>query len=190
MDVDVDGWRVENEQDFISTHIGRVKSAQVTNVRSGNSATFYSFDLADWVNCIAVTDTDELVCIRQFRFGSRRMEFEIPGGAIEQGEDPLVAGVRELLEETGYRGERARIIGEVRPNPAIQSNHCYTILVEGARKVADQSLDEMEDIEVCTYPVSRIEQMVTSGEITHGLVLNALMFYHLHKMTGHENSSL
>lgn len=171
-----DDWQIEDEKEVISTHIGKVLSAEVT-CPQGISATFYRFVFADWVNVVAETENGDLLCIRQFRFGTRRVEFEIPGGAIERGEDPVAAGVRELLEETGYQGSNAQIIGVVSPNPALQQNRCYTVFVEQVRQVGPQHLDEMEEIEVFTLPLEKVEEMIDRGEIPHGLVLNALMFY-------------
>jgi len=168
---------ISDEQTLLHTRIGNVESATVESLRTGREARFYRFSFNDWVNIIALTKDLQLIMIRQFRFGSQRVELEIPGGAIEKGELPLAAGLRELLEETGYAGKNGRIIGKVNPNPALQDNLCYTILVEDAERVAVQQMDEMEDIEVVTMSLSQMKTLVSDGHITHGLVLNALMFY-------------
>lgn len=168
---------ISDEQILLQTRIGDVQSATVENGRDGRKARFYRFNFSDWVNIVALTHDMQIVLIKQYRFGSEQVEVEIPGGAIEKGELPLAAGLRELLEETGYAGENARIIGRVKPNPAIQGNWCYTILVENVKQVADQQMDEMEDIEVMTLPLAEMKKMVDDGRITHGLVLNALMLY-------------
>ncbi len=165
------------EETVLQTKVGKVVSAGVQNLRTGKTETFYRFLFSDWVNIIALTGQHEIVLIRQFRFGTGKVELEIPGGAIEPDESPLEAGQRELLEETGYVGRNARILGQVFPNPAIQNNRCYTILVDEAEQVGEQNMDEMEDIEVVVMPYDRIAKMITSGRISHGLVLNALMLY-------------
>lgn len=147
--------------------------------RSGKSQEFYKFIFPSWVNIIALTSSDEIVLIRQYRYGTDRVELEIPGGAVNEGEDPLAAGERELLEETGYVGINARVIGRVCPNPAIQNNFCYTVLVENAKLSATPEQDDMEDIEVLTLPKKDLDDLITGGSLEHGLVLNALMFFGL-----------
>ncbi len=128
---------------------------------------------------MACTVENEIVLIKQYRFGTGRSEIEIPGGAVDEGESILVAGQRELLEETGFAGEKARIIGKVCPNPALQDNFCYTVLVENVKKIADPHQDDMEDIRTLILPEKEVFTLVKQGEISHGLVLNGLMFYQL-----------
>jgi 8-oxo-dGTP pyrophosphatase MutT (NUDIX family) len=173
----VEGWEVFPDRAVMKTPVVTIKAGPVLCKRSGRQKEFYLFDFPDWVNVVALTADHEVVLIRQFRYGSKKMEIEIPGGMINAGEDPVAAGCRELLEETGYAGENARIIGRVCPNPAIQGNYCYTILVENAVKVAEPNMDEMEDIDCFLRPEEEVMQLIATGAIDHGLVLNALAFY-------------
>jgi ADP-ribose pyrophosphatase len=131
----------------------------------------------DWVNVIALTPDHRIVLVRQFRFGIDAFSLEIPGGMMEPGEDPLATGVRELREETGYAGAPARRLGSVHPNPAIQSNRCHFLLVEQAVVATGMDWDPDEEIEVTTLPVDEVLALARSGGITHGLVLDALLFF-------------
>jgi len=131
----------------------------------------------DWVNVLALTPDHRLVLVRQFRFGLDDFALEIPGGVMEPGEDPLAAGVRELREETGFTGAPARLLGEVRPNPAILSNRCHVVLVEQAVAAGPTAWDHDEEIEVLTLPVEEVLALARNGGITHSLVLNALFLF-------------
>jgi 8-oxo-dGTP pyrophosphatase MutT (NUDIX family) len=173
----VEGWEIEEEKVLLKTSVATVKSGPVTCCRSGRKKEFYLFDFPDWVNVVAITPDNRLVMIRQFRYGSRRSEIEIPGGMIDPGEDPITAGCRELQEETGYVGVDPVIIGKVCPNPAIQRNFCYTVLVRDVKQIASRSFDDMEDIECFLQSYEEVEAQIREGAINHGLVLNALMFY-------------
>ncbi|WP_163338400.1 NUDIX hydrolase [Desulfopila sp. IMCC35008] len=172
----IEGWVVEEEKVLLKTSVATIKSGPVKCCRSGREKEFFLFDFPDWVNVVAVTPDNKLVMIRQFRYGSRRSEIEIPGGMIDPGEDPVTAACRELQEETGYVGSAPAIIGKVCPNPAIQRNFCYTVLVRDVRKTTSRRLDEMEDIECFLQSYEEVEVLVKNGTINHGLVLNALMF--------------
>ena len=170
-------WKVTPPRILLSTPVMNVLTSEVVCKRNGKSKDFHRLDFSSWVNIVAVTEQQEIVFIRQYRFGSGQLEVEIPGGAVEVDEDPLMGGLRELLEETGYSGENGRIIGKVCPNPAIQDNYCYTVLVENVKKTAEPHLDDMEDIEVFTIKSEDLPELMRNGSIEHGLVLNALTFY-------------
>ncbi len=173
------GWQREEQQLILETPVVDIYAGPVQCRRSGVKKSFYLLDFPNWVNVVAVTPEQEMVFIRQYRYGSDRVELEIPGGVVEPGEDAVAAGCRELMEECGYAGEKGRLIGRVNPNPAIQQNSCSTVLVENARLAGEQQMDEMEDIEVLLMPVDKVLQDLQSGKlpIDHGLVLNALSFY-------------
>ena len=100
-----------------------IRSDRKVSPRTQSEHDFYVIDSASWVNVIAVTPDDQLVMVEQYRHGSNTVELEIPGGMMDpEDASPVAAGARELREETGYAGDAGRIIGEVFPNPAIQSN--------------------------------------------------------------------
>lgn len=138
---------------------------------------FVIVDAPDWVNVLAHTTDDRLVLVNQFRYGINAFSWEIPGGVIEAGEDPVVAGQRELLEETGYAGTSARLLASVHPNPAFMSNRCHLVLVEGCRLVAPPAWDPDEEIETAAPPVEEVYARARAGGITHSLVLDALLFF-------------
>jgi len=170
------GWARTEPATTLSTSVFEVYTSIVSS-RRGASKPFFGLRFPSWVNIVARTPEKQLLLIRQYRFGSDRSELEIPGGAVESGEEPLAAGLRELREETGYQGKRARIIGKVCPNPALQDNVCYTVFVDDVEIVGPPQPDEMEDIEVLTKTEEEVLALIENGTINHGLVLNGLMFY-------------
>jgi 8-oxo-dGTP pyrophosphatase MutT (NUDIX family) len=173
----IEGWDIFPDRVLLETPVVTITTGPVQCKRSGKQKDFYLFHFPDWVNVLALTPEHDMIMIRQFRYGSNRIEIEIPGGMVNDKEAPMAAGCRELLEETGYVGSNARIIGKVCPNPAIQRNYCYTVLVENAVKEAEPSMDDMEDIECFLLPDREVFRLIATGAIDHGLVLNALMFY-------------
>jgi ADP-ribose pyrophosphatase len=167
-------WERLGDNTVDNFRIFQVRRSQFRHTRAGREDEFIVIDSNDWVNVVALTPKHEVVLVRQFRFGRHDFFLEIPGGMIERGEDPVAAGVRELLEETGYAGDSARLLGRVHPNPAIQSNTMHIVLVENVRLVGPTNFDVNEEIETTLVPVAQVVEWMREGRITHSLVLNAL----------------
>ncbi len=161
-----------------------IRSDRKVSPRTGRDHDFYVIDCVNWVNVVAVTPDRQLVMIEQYRHGSDTVELEIPGGMIDpEDTSPDEAGIRELREETGYEGQSARIIGEVFPNPAIQSNRCFTVLVQDCKHLHPTELDHGEDLVTRLVPVAEIPQLVAAGKIKHSLVVVGLYYYELFQRT-------
>jgi 8-oxo-dGTP pyrophosphatase MutT (NUDIX family) len=157
-----------------------VRSDRRVSPRTQAEHDFFVIDCANWVNVVAITPDQQIVMVEQFRHGSNTVELEIPGGMIDPKDaSPVAAGVRELREETGYEGQRARILGEVFPNPAIMSNTCYTVLVEDCECRHPLEFDHGEDIVTRLVPVAEIPKLVAAGQIHHSLVVVALFDFDL-----------
>jgi 8-oxo-dGTP pyrophosphatase MutT (NUDIX family) len=128
----------------------------------------------DWVLALPITDDGRLVMVRQYRFGTRRLSTESPGGIVEPNEDPVLAAVRETEEETGFSGGRARLLGTCAPNPAIQSNRCHFVLLEGVRPHGRRAPDEHEEIQVLGVKPAAALAAALAEPAQHSLALLAL----------------
>lgn len=173
-----DQWKsLSRKNEIFRTKIFAVCSERFQCARTGAEIDFITLSSYNWVNVIARTEEGKFLLIRQFRPGTMQEEIEIPGGCIDPSDpSPEHAAARELLEETGYVGENPRIIGKVSPNPAIQGNLCFTVLIDNVKKVSEPLLEDTECIETEEVAVEEIRKMISDGEVRHGLVLNALFF--------------
>jgi 8-oxo-dGTP pyrophosphatase MutT (NUDIX family) len=172
-------WEISSSAVVADYGIFRVRKDECVSPRTRRMHDFWVLETDDYVNIVALTPDEQVVFVRQYRFGSQRIALELAGGVINPEEDPLAAGVRELREETGYQADTAILLGAVEPNPGIQNNRCYTVLALGCRPLFEQQLDEREDIVVETRPLAEIPQLLSSGEITHALVWAAFHHYEL-----------
>jgi ADP-ribose pyrophosphatase len=138
-----------------------------------------------WVTIVALTEQQKVLLIKQYRHGAQKIIWELPGGAVEEGEEPRDAAKRELLEETGYASDNIIEVGKVSPNPASHNNLMYAYIALDAQKVGDQALDEIEEIEVYPIPLDEVIRMVKHGEILQSLHVSTLFFalYHLNRVT-------
>lgn len=173
-------WEKLDRRSHLQTRVFEVLGQRYRHPIRRTEREFIVIDAPDWVNVVALTADDRLVLVRQFRYGIDEFSLEVPGGVMEGGEDPVAAGLRELREETGFAGATARLLGSVRPNPAIQANRCHIVLVEGAVQAHALDWDPDEEIQVTTPPVEEALALAHSGGIVHALALNALMLFEPH----------
>ena len=168
-------WDMQENNLHADCRIFEVRKQRLKRRSDGLEGDFFVLDTNDWVNVLALTPDDKIILVRQFRYGSKEQSLEPPGGVVERGEDPVIAGLRELQEETGYVGEEPKLLGVVRPNAAILSNRCHVILVRNAQKTAELNFDQHEELVTELYPVKELKEMVRRGEITHSIGLNSIM---------------
>lgn len=166
-----------HDQTLEENWLFRLRRERFRSRASGHAHDYYVMHLADAVNVIAVTPDRQVVLVRQFRAGSGSDSLETPGGLVDRGEDPCTAGARELLEETGYVGDPAFLLGTVWSNPSILTSKTTIILIENARKTGTTKLDHGEEVTVELYPERSIARMIREGRIDHALVVCGLLWW-------------
>ncbi len=139
-------------------------------------APFYVLQYANWANALALTKEQQVILIRQYRHGLGRTIVELPGGNFDPSETPEQAIRRELLEETGYDFEQIILTSKLSPNPANQSNYCYSFLALGGKKVQSQALERYEDIKVELYTLEELENMIHRQELVHALHVTSVFY--------------
>lgn len=157
----------------------KIREDLVGDPRTGAERPRVIVEAPEWVNIIPITLGDEVVLIRQFRFGAWSQTLEIPGGMVDPGEDPKAAAVRELEEETGYVPGRVIALGGVHPNPAFMTNRCHSFLALGCDQTGTVATDADEDIQLALEPRGKVPELIRSGAITHSLVLCAFFLERL-----------
>jgi ADP-ribose pyrophosphatase len=174
---DLSSWSRLHDESHADCRIFKVRKSRFHRRSDQKEGDFFVLDTNDWVNVLALTKSEELVMVRQFRFGTEAFSLEPPGGVIEKGESPVLAGERELKEETGFTGKNSEIIGSVCPNSAIMSNRCHFLLVEEVEKTAPTSFDPNEELETVLVPLEELKNLAKKGKINHSLALNGI--FHL-----------
>jgi ADP-ribose pyrophosphatase len=142
---------------------------------------YYVVELPVSVCALAITEEGKVLLIRQYRHPIAETIIELPGGFIDEGEDPFKAIGRELLEETGHEFSLIEYLGKVAANPGVLSGYTYLYLAQGGKKIASQSLDHNEEIELLLAPLEEVHEMLSKNEIVQALHVSCL-FYAFQKL--------
>ncbi|MBR4243660.1 MAG: NUDIX hydrolase [Bacteroidaceae bacterium] len=135
---------------------------------------YYVLEYPTFINVIAITKDDEMVLVRQYRHGLGRTCFELVAGCVEEGEDPMVAAQRELLEETGFSGGEWTETMCYSCNASAMNNLSHSYLAVGVERTDTQHLDANEDIEVYTFPKDEVHQMLLRGDFMQASMIAPL----------------
>ena len=135
--------------------------------------------------CVAaLTDDNEVLFVKQFRYPYMEEILEIPAGKRDSlNEDPLECGKRELKEETGAAAKRFIPLGELYPTPG----YCGEIIWMFAATdldFGDQDPDDDEFLEVKKIPLEKAVEMILNGEIKDAKTQTAILKLKLLKDTG------
>jgi 8-oxo-dGTP pyrophosphatase MutT (NUDIX family) len=163
----------EEKGDYRVFRVDRLTLAIEDDGQPPRTRDAFVFRTPDWCNVLALTPNEEIVFVRQFRFGTGSDTLELPGGVLDPGESPRAAALRELREESGYEPPDPSSVEpllEIFANPALQDTRVHTFLARGVVLApGGTSFDESEHCELVLVPLRELVSRLDAGEITHSL---------------------
>ncbi len=138
---------------------------------------YYVYEFPTWVGAVPVTKEGKILMIRQYRHAVGEVVIEIPGGCVDDTDkDNEAAIARELLEETGYAFSEYNYLGKISPNPSTNTNFLHMFLARGGKKVAEQKLDENEEIEIFLLSVDELKQLLRENKIIQSMHVSCILY--------------
>jgi len=172
---DLPPWQVVSSRRVIDDPWLRVRADDCVTAEGVRIAPFFVTEHPDWAIVVAIDEDDRLLLVDQYRHGWGITSRELPTGAIDPDDaNPVAAGQRELLEETGYGGGEWTLVATLAPNPANQSNRCYALLASGVSKLAEPKDEPMERLRLSAVPVPQALAIARSGGIVQAMHVAAL----------------
>lgn len=124
---------------------------------------YYQISVPSHVTVYSLTSAGEVICLRQYKHGPRRVVLTLPGGLVDEQEEPLKAAQRELLEETGYVCREWRCLGSftVGGNQGIAIAYLY--MASGAKKVRSPHSGDLEDMSLELHSQGEVRAEMAAG---------------------------
>lgn len=116
-----------------------------------------------------------LILIRQYRPPAGSMVLEFPAGLIDPGESPESAALRELREETGFKGTIRRILPRSYNSPGLTGEFIYPVLMEiqeNEQARTETDFDDSEFIETLLIPKNELLDLIEK-ENANGTAIDA-----------------
>lgn len=144
---------------------GRVINLRVdTVVTQGGTHVMEIVEHSGAVVVIAQPAPDEIVLVRQHRHAIGADTWEVCAGGIDPGETPAQAAIRELREETGYRARAMQRLWSAYSAPGF-CNELLHFFHTNAYDIGEPEPDAEEEIEVATFPLNRVREMIERDEL-------------------------
>ncbi len=122
---------------------------------------------------VPILSNGHILLERQFRYPLQQVFIELPAGKIDQGEEALVTGKRELMEETGYSASDWVSLGCQHPCIGYSNEVIHMYLATGLT-AGEPNRDADEALDIFDVPFEECMRMAQCGEITDSKTLVAL----------------
>lgn len=167
------------EEKFVSTK--RIYEGKIINVRvdtvqlpNGNEALREIVEHIGAVCVVPVLEDGTTYMVRQFRYPFAEAVLEIPAGKLDEGETIEAAANRELEEEIGMYATDLIYMGAFRPSVAYDEEVIHMYLARNLVKT-HQHLDEDEFLNIETYKLDEVVEMVMNNELTDGKTIASIL---------------
>lgn len=166
-------WHVHSERELYRDRWIDLRCADV-ELNDGRHLDHRFINVQAGAGAVVLNDQDEVLVLWRHRFITDTWNYEIPMGAIEAGEDPMVAAARETEEETGWRPGPLRFLVYDQPMSGLLNacNHIY--LAESAEQIGSPS-ESFESDHVAWIPLVKIPAHIGDRQIVGGTTMAALL---------------
>jgi 8-oxo-dGTP pyrophosphatase MutT (NUDIX family) len=123
---------------------------------------------------VAINDDDQIALVGQWRYVHDKYSLEIPTGGSEQGETPLDAAKRELLEETGLTARDWTALGSIDNSNGATTDVAHIFLARNLTAGASIPQGD-EQVELRWMPFVDAVLSVMKGEITESVSVAAIL---------------
>jgi len=133
------------------------------------------------VGIVAITDTQDVVLVEQYRPPVGRKVVELPAGLAgdipgSENEALVEAAKRELLEETGYTANKWTELGSGYSSPGLTDESIVLFLARGLTKQGPGGGDESENITIHEVPINSVLPWLSKRSVSADLKLLAALY--------------
>jgi ADP-ribose pyrophosphatase len=160
-------WTIlEDETVFEAKPFVRVTRQRVITCQGKEVPDYYQVGLPDFVLVWALTPSEDVITLWQYKHGGRSYGLTFPAGEIA-GDEPIEAAARrELMEETGYRASEVQVLGKYAVNGNQGCGHAYLCTAKGCVQVAEPRSGDLERMDLKLMSIADVDAAVRGGEIS------------------------
>ncbi|MGF1669400.1 MAG: NUDIX domain-containing protein [Balneolaceae bacterium] len=123
---------------------------------------------------VPVFNDGSIMLVKQFRYPTTQIFYEVPAGKIDSGEPQEVTAERELLEESGLTASEMKYVGHFYPGIGY-TDEIIHIYVAWNLQESSQNVDDDEFLINYRIPFREAVDMINKGDISDGKTVCSIL---------------
>lgn len=159
-------------------HKGKIFSLK-REILSFNDKTTHTWDIIVHPGAVAlipITESSNLLLLKQWRRAIGKIIIELPAGTLEEGENPLICAQRELQEETGYMANSIEPFGGIYSAPGFTTEYIHLFIAKDLI-LSPLPGDDNEGIDVIEVSLSESIRMIETNQIGDAKTIIGILHY-------------
>jgi len=125
---------------------------------------------------MAVDAKNRVMLVRQYRLPAGQYLWELPAGKTDEGETPLQAARRELIEETGLRAKTWKKLTSFFPSPGFVEEKMTIFLATDLTQGEAQPMED-ERIETRWFTKKELRDLIASNKILDAKTMIGFLYW-------------
>jgi ADP-ribose pyrophosphatase len=168
-------WRKLSTQSVLRTPYYGVRLDRLRHPQ-GHELDYYVIEFArQAVGVVPVDDDGQVLLVQQWRHPVEKLTWSIPAGAIEKGESPADAAVRELREEAGHAPAKLEPLYHYHPSIGVADQTFHLFVARGVTDLRTRPDNEIHATRFFTR--TAVNDLLDRNEIVDGMSLTGLLMW-------------
>ena len=141
---------------------------------------FHQIKLQNAAMVILVNKKNQILFLNEYRRGIKKKTLGFPGGHIENDESPMKTIKRELLEETGYKAKKWKLLFKYTRHGTYNCGQDYIFIAKVSRIMRNKNI---ENNQKKWLNINEIEEFFEQKKFkTVGIIASVLYYIYLYKI--------
>ena len=173
-DTDDGAWRVLGSRAIYASQWITIEMADVL-LPSGERTEHHTVTMPAAAITVVFNDDDDAILMSwRHRFVPDVWNWELPGGIVDEGEEPEETAAREVVVETGYRPRHLARLTSFEPMIGMVPSPHHVFVAHGAERITAPT--EQNEGRFEWVPLDKVTHLIASGEVRNAGALVGLLY--------------